>query len=91
MSSQAAGISEIHLEELLTKGHLRVALLALRGAPLALSEAASEIGLAIAIRLSRVLAHARASFFHDLHIRSQCHGSVLALPCDARFGHNCRN
>ena len=40
---------------------------------------------------SRVLAHARASFFHDLHIRSQRHGSVLALPCDARFGHNCRN
>jgi hypothetical protein len=40
---------------------------------------------------SRVLAHARALFFHDLHIRSQRHGSVLALPCDARFGHNCRN
>src|SRR5262249_46459617 len=31
-SSQAAGVSETHLEELLTKGHLRVALLAL-GAP----------------------------------------------------------
>jgi hypothetical protein len=31
---------------------------------------------------SRVLAHARASFFHDLHIGSQRRGSVLALPCD---------
>jgi hypothetical protein len=40
---------------------------------------------------SRVLTHARASFFHDLDIRSQRHRSVLALPCDARFGHNCRN
>jgi hypothetical protein len=40
---------------------------------------------------SRVLAHTRASFFHDLHIRSQRRGSVFALPCDARFGHNYRS
>jgi hypothetical protein len=31
MSSQAAGISETRFEELLRKGHLRVAFLALRG------------------------------------------------------------
>jgi hypothetical protein len=63
MSSQAAGISEIHLEELLMKGHLRVALLALRGAPLALSEAASEIRLVIAIRTHSAHARERAELF----------------------------
>jgi hypothetical protein len=43
----------------------------------------------VACESTGVVAHARALFFHNLQIRSQGHGSVFTVPCDARFGHDC--